>query len=42
MIVGITKEIKAQENRGSIFVDIAVDQGGCAETTRATTYSRFP
>jgi alanine dehydrogenase len=24
--------------RGSVFVDIAVDQGGCAETTRATTH----
>lgn len=23
---------------GSVFVDIAVDQGGCAETTRATTH----
>ncbi len=24
--------------RGSVFVDIAVDQGGCAETTRPTTH----
>ena len=24
--------------QGSVFVDIAVDQGGCAETTRATTH----
>jgi alanine dehydrogenase len=24
--------------KGSVFVDIAVDQGGCAETTRATTH----
>jgi len=23
---------------GSVFVDIAVDQGGCAETTKATTH----
>ena len=23
---------------GSVFVDIAVDQGGCAETTRPTTH----
>jgi alanine dehydrogenase len=26
--------------RGSVFVDIAVDQGGCAETTRATTHDQ--
>jgi alanine dehydrogenase len=25
---------------GSVFVDIAVDQGGCAETTRATTHDQ--
>ena len=24
---------------GSVFVDIAIDQGGCAETSRATTHS---
>ena len=24
---------------GSVFVDVAVDQGGCSETTRATTHS---
>ena len=24
--------------KGSVFVDIAVDQGGCSETTRATTH----
>jgi alanine dehydrogenase len=24
--------------QGSVFVDIAVDQGGCAETTRPTTH----
>ena len=24
---------------GSVFVDIAVDQGGCSETTRATSYA---
>ena len=27
---------------GSVFVDIAVDQGGCAETTRATTHLVLP
>jgi alanine dehydrogenase len=24
--------------QGSVFVDIAIDQGGCAETSRATTH----
>ena len=24
---------------GSVFVDVAVDQGGCSETTRPTTHS---
>jgi alanine dehydrogenase len=24
--------------RGSVFVDIAIDQGGCAETSRPTTH----
>jgi alanine dehydrogenase len=24
---------------GSVFVDIAIDQGGCAETSRPTTHS---
>ena len=26
--------------KGSVFVDIAVDQGGCSETTRATTHDQ--
>ena len=25
--------------QGSVFVDIAIDQGGCAETSRPTTHS---
>jgi alanine dehydrogenase len=25
--------------KGSVIVDVAVDQGGCVETTRATTHS---
>ncbi|MAF98123.1 MAG: hypothetical protein CMH26_05760 [Micavibrio sp.] len=25
---------------GSVFVDIAIDQGGCAETSRATTHDK--
>jgi alanine dehydrogenase len=36
----ITREMLALMPRGSVFVDIAVDQGGCAETTRATTHDQ--
>jgi alanine dehydrogenase len=34
----LTRELLARMEPGSAFVDIAVDQGGCAETTRATTH----
>lgn len=35
----ITREmVEAMEN-GSVIVDISVDQGGCVETTRPTTYA---
>ena len=35
----ITRQhLKAMKN-GSVFVDVAIDQGGCAETSRATTHS---
>jgi len=34
----ITREMLAMMPKGSVFVDIAVDQGGCAVTTRATTH----
>lgn len=34
----ITREMLRIMPRGSVFVDIAVDQGGCSETTRATTH----
>jgi alanine dehydrogenase len=34
----ITREMLRMMPKGSVFVDIAVDQGGCAETTRATTH----
>ena len=34
----ITREMLSIMAEGSVFVDIAVDQGGCAETTRATTH----
>ncbi len=35
----ITREIIAQMKKGSVMVDVAVDQGGCFETTRPTTHS---
>lgn len=34
----ITREMLRMMPKGSVFVDISVDQGGCAETTRATTH----
>lgn len=34
----ITREMLKMMQPGSVFVDIAVDQGGCAETTRPTTH----
>ena len=34
----ITREMLRAMPAGSVFVDIAVDQGGCAETTRPTTH----
>jgi alanine dehydrogenase len=35
----ITREMLRVMQNGSVLVDIAVDQGGCAETTRPTTHS---
>jgi len=34
----IKREFLTQMKQGSVFVDIAIDQGGCAETSRATTH----
>lgn len=34
----ITKEMVKTMEPGSVIVDISVDQGGCIETTRPTTY----
>lgn len=34
----ITREMLRRMRPGSVLVDIAVDQGGCAETSRATTH----
>ena len=35
----VTRELVAKMQPGSVIVDISVDQGGCIETTRPTTYA---
>ena len=35
----ITRQMVASMQPGSVIVDVAVDQGGCCETTRPTTHS---
>jgi alanine dehydrogenase len=35
----VTREMIGTMKRGSVVIDIAVDQGGCIETTHATTHS---
>ncbi len=35
----VTREMIGTMNRGSVVVDVAVDQGGCIETTHPTTHS---
>jgi alanine dehydrogenase len=35
----VTREMLRKMKRGSVFVDIAIDQGGCAETSRPTTHT---
>jgi alanine dehydrogenase len=34
----ITRDMLSQMKPGSVFIDIAIDQGGCAETSRPTTH----
>jgi alanine dehydrogenase len=34
----ITRDMLSLMKEGSVIVDVAVDQGGCVETTRATTH----
>jgi alanine dehydrogenase len=36
----VTREMLRDMARGSVIVDVAVDQGGCIETTRPTTHSQ--
>lgn len=35
----VTREMVSQMNRGSVIVDVAIDQGGCIETAHPTTHS---
>ncbi len=35
----ITREMVRRMRRGSVIVDISIDQGGCAETSRPTTHA---
>jgi alanine dehydrogenase len=35
----ITREMLKRMRPGSVFVDIAIDQGGCSETSRPTTHA---
>jgi alanine dehydrogenase len=34
----VTREMLRSMKEGSVFVDVAIDQGGCAETSRPTTH----
>ena len=34
----VTRSMLRRMRPGSVFVDVAIDQGGCAETSRATTH----
>lgn len=35
----VTKELVSQMRHGSVVVDVAIDQGGCFETSRPTTHT---
>lgn len=34
----VTRDMIARMRKGSVIVDVAIDQGGCCETTRPTTF----
>lgn len=34
----VTKEMLSHMSKGSVLIDVAIDQGGCFETSRATTH----
>lgn len=35
----VTRDMISRMNRGSVVVDVAIDQGGCFETAKATTHA---
>src|SRR6478609_4162278 len=35
----VTRQMIGEMKQGSVFCDVAIDQGGCAETSRPTTHS---
>jgi alanine dehydrogenase len=35
----VTEDMIKNMSQGSVFVDVAIDQGGCSETSRSTTHS---
>ena len=35
----VSRDIARQMKRGSVLVDVAIDQGGCFETSHATTHA---
>ncbi|MCW5964986.1 MAG: alanine dehydrogenase [Bryobacterales bacterium] len=35
----VRREVVSQMKKGSVIVDVAIDQGGCIETARATTHT---
>jgi len=36
----VSRKLVGQMKRGSVIVDVAIDQGGCIETSRPTTHQR--
>ena len=36
----ITKDMLKKMKRGSVIVDVAIDQGGCVETSKPTTFAQ--
>jgi alanine dehydrogenase len=36
----ITRDMVSRMKKGSVFVDVAIDQGGCSETSHATTHEK--
>ena len=35
----VTKQMLSKMKRGSVIVDVAIDQGGCVETSKPTTHA---